>query len=231
METIRDLNMLGIIGGTGLFHAEIPPLDKTTIATPYGPAEVWLGDIAIVMRHQFSTPPHRINHPALLSAMAIAGVDRIIAFGSVGSLKKEYPVGSIVLPDDYYSPSQIPTVHNNAIGHVAPAIDRELIAKIHDAVPEIIVGGTYVQTRGPRFETVAEIKNLVNAGDIVGMTVAGEAAIANELGIPFAAVCMVDNYCNGLCKDEISYESILKTSKDNVEKTNRMIRTVIDILG
>ena len=63
------------------------------------------------------------------------------------------------------------------------------------------------------------------------MTVAGEAAIANELGIPFAAVCMVDNYCNGLCKDEISYESILKTSKDNVEKTNRMIRTVIDILG
>ncbi len=223
--------MLGIIGGTSLFHADIPPLDKTTVATPYGPAEIWLGDIAVVMRHQFGTPPHKINHPALISAMAISGVDRIIAFGSVGSLKKEFPVGSIVLPDDYFSPSQIPTIHNNAIGHVVPSMDKELIAKIHKAIPETIAGGTYVQTRGPRFETAAEIKNLVNAGDIVGMTVAGEAAIAHELGIPFAAVCMVDNYCNGLCKDEISYDKILETSKDNVQKTNRIIKTVIDILG
>ena len=47
--------MLGIIGGTGLFHAEIPPLDKKTIATPYGPAEIWLGDMALVMRHQHAT--------------------------------------------------------------------------------------------------------------------------------------------------------------------------------
>ncbi|WOF16462.1 MTAP family purine nucleoside phosphorylase [Methanoplanus sp. FWC-SCC4] len=219
--------MLGIVGGTSLLYADLPELEKKTIATPFGPSEIYLGEIALLMRHQYRTPPHKINYAACISAMALSGVDRIIAFGSTGSLKAEIQPGTIVLPDDYFSPYSIPTIHNNAIGHVAPSIDKELIKKLSEIIPEAKTGGTYVQTAGPRFETSAEIDFLKNAGDIVGMTVASEATIANELGIPFAAICSVDNYCNGLCKDELSYEAILEKSKANKEKIEDIISEVI----
>ena len=93
------------------------------------------------------------------------------------------------------------------------------------------MGGTYVQTAGPRFETSSEIKVLQRAGDIVGMTVASEATVANELEIPFAAICSVDNYCNGLCSDELSYEAILEKSRQNKEKIENIIEKVIEILA
>ncbi|MDD4299667.1 MAG: MTAP family purine nucleoside phosphorylase [Methanomicrobium sp.] len=223
--------MLGIVGGTSLLYADIPKLEKKLISTPFGPAEVYLGDIALLMRHQFRTPPHKINFCACMSALALSGVDKIVAFGSVGSLKEEIKPGTIILPDDYYSPYSIPTIHNNAIGHVAPGIDRGLIEKIHEIVPDTITGGTYVQTAGPRFETSSEIDVLKRAGDVVGMTVASEATIANELKIPFAAICSVDNYCNGLCSDELSYEMLLEKSRANKERIEKILKTVIENIG
>ncbi|MBN2735135.1 MAG: MTAP family purine nucleoside phosphorylase [Methanomicrobiaceae archaeon] len=223
--------MLGIVGGTSLLYADIPELDKKTVATPFGPAEVYMGEIAVLMRHQFRTPPHKINFPACISALSLSGVDKIIAFGSVGSLKKEIEPGNIILPDDYYSPYSIPTIHNNSIGHIAPSVDKELIKKIHENVPDTISGGTYVQTAGPRFETSAEIKVLSGAGDVVGMTVASEATIANELEIPFAAICSVDNYCNGLCSDKLTYDAILERSRQNKERIEDIIGKVIEIFG
>ena len=58
--------------------------------------------------------------------------------------------------------------------------------------------GVYVNTRGPRYETKAEVKHFATIGDVVGMTAAHEAGLAKELGLKYAAVCVVDNVCNGL---------------------------------
>jgi 5'-methylthioadenosine phosphorylase len=92
------------------------------------------------------------------------------------------------------------------------------------------MGGTYVQTAGPRFETPAEIKALKGTGDVLGMTVASEATIANELNIPFAALCSVDNYCNGLCHEKLSYEAILKRSKAGKERMEKTVREIAEKL-
>ena len=34
--------------------------------------------------------------------------------------------------------------------------------------------------------------------DLVGMTIASECVVAGELGLPYAALCMVDNLANGI---------------------------------
>jgi 5'-methylthioadenosine phosphorylase len=34
--------------------------------------------------------------------------------------------------------------------------------------------------------------------DVVGMTIASECVIAGELGLPYAAICVVDNLANGI---------------------------------
>ena len=64
----------------------------------------------------------------------------------------------------------------------------------------------YAQTRGPRFETPAEVRALTRVADLVGMTVASECILATEVGLPYAAVCVVDNLANGLGDERLTIE-------------------------
>ncbi|KAF5073096.1 MTAP family purine nucleoside phosphorylase [Methanoculleus horonobensis] len=223
--------MLGIIGGTSLLFADLPALEKTIVPTPYGKAEVHTGEFALLLRHQHNLPPHRINYPACLAALAVLGVDEIIAFGSAGSLKQEIPPGSIVIPTDFLSVTDIPSIHECSIGHVRPELDGDLVRTLAELVPDARTGGVYAQTRGPRIETVAEVRALARAADIVGMTVASEATLALELGMRFAAVCTVDNYANGLGEETLTYEHILATSRANCRRTEIILEKIVERLA
>jgi len=222
---------LGIIGGTSLLFSKLPPLENRQVATPFGSVDLLCGDIVMLMRHQNGIPPHRINYRATLSALAITGADRVIAFGSCGSLKPEIPPGTVLIPSDYISMTEIPSIHDHAIVHVSPKLSAGLNDKLARIIQEARCGGTYVQTRGPRIETVAEVRALAKYADVVGMTVASEATLACELGIEFAAVCTIDNYANGLSPVEVTYEHILEMSRLNSERTGRIVSDIIRHLG
>lgn len=219
--------MLGIIGGTSLLFSSLPALEKKRIATPYGPAEILCGDVAMLMRHQGGVPPHRINHRANLAALAICGVDSIVSFGSTGSLKPEIVPGSLLIPSDYVSMSDIPTIHNHAIGHVMPELSQVMASELSRIVPSAGCGGIYVQTRGPRIETIAEIRALAGIADIVGMTVASEATLATEMNMDFCSLCTVDNYANGIGCADLSYDEILKNARANRDRTEEIVSSII----
>jgi 5'-methylthioadenosine phosphorylase len=219
--------MLGIIGGTSLLFSNLPPLDKRIIYTPYGNTEVMCGDIALVLRHQRCTPPHRINFRSQLAALAILGVDRVIAIGSAGSLKQDITPGSLVIPTDYYTMAAIPSIFNYSINHVQPGLSAPFARKLKEAIPEARLGGIYVQTQGPRIETVAEVRDLARIADIVGMTLASEATLAIELGLEFAALCTIDNYANGLSAETLTYEHIVEVAGQYSERTDRILEELI----
>jgi len=223
--------MLGIIGGTSLVFAKLPSLEKNVVNTPFGNAELLCGDIVMLMRHQNGRPPHRINYRANLAALAIAGATRIVAFGSSGSLKPEIPPGSLLIPTDYISMTDIPSIHDNATVHVRPELSPDLGKELSRIVPSARSGGVYVQTRGPRIETVAEVTALSKIADIVGMTLASEATLACELGMEFAALCTVDNYANGLGSEVLSYEHILSTSREHSARTEEIVTKIIRKMG
>lgn len=223
--------MLGIIGGTSLLFSTLPALAKKRIDTPFGNAELLLGKIALLLRHQQELPPHRINFRANMAALAIAGVDRIVAFGSSGSLTRSIVPGALMIPTDYLSMTDIPSIHDHAVAHVMPEISGELSEQLRQIVPEARLGGIYVQTRGPRFETVAEIAALSRFGDLVGMTLASEATLARELGIPFAAVCTVDNYANGLSDGVLTWDEVLEISRQYRERTGAILNAIISEMG
>jgi len=219
--------MLGIIGGTSLLYSTLPKLEARTVSTPFGSAEVLAGEIVMLMRHQYGRPPHRINFRANLAALALSGVEKIVAFGSSGSLKPEIPVGSIVIPTDYASVSDIPSIHDHAIEHVRPELSMEMAEKLASLVPSARLGGVYVQTRGPRIETVAEVKALAEYADVVGMTVASEATLACELGMDFAALCTVENFANGLGGEVLTYEHMLSIAKLHRDRNEKIVSLII----
>jgi len=77
---------------------------------------------------------------------------------------------------------------------------------------------------GPRLETTAEIDRMDRDGaTLVGMTGMPEAVLARELGLPYAAICVVVNRAagRGESSETISMEGIhavLETAMDEVRR-------------
>ena len=221
--------MLGIIAGTSLIGEEFEGsgCTKETVSTEYGDVEVFEGSDAIFLpRHGIDrdTPPHRINHRANISALKESGVDAVICVCSTGSLNPEIPPGTLVVPHDYINFGVPLTFYDDEIRHIVPELDKGLRSRIVEA-SHGKDGGVYVQTHGPRFETKAEIRVLGQFADIVGMTMANEATLCCEAGIPVAALCTVDNYANGVAAQELglSYETIIK----NIARNREMVTDII----
>jgi 5'-methylthioadenosine phosphorylase len=85
---------------------------------------------------------------------------------------------------------------------------------------ETTLGGVYIQTPGPRFETKAEVNILKKLGDVVGMTMASEATLCMEYSIPYVSLCSIDNYCNGILRTPLTiaeFEGHLAANSQTVE--------------
>lgn len=179
---------------------------STTVASRHGAAEF--------------VPAHRIDHAANLRALLDDGCTHVLAVSSVGTLRTDWPVGTVVAPDDFFAPWVNPSVFADRRGHTVPGFDeqwrREVLAVWRSSTTTPIVdGGVYVQTIGPRFETPAEVRFLATAGDVVGMTVAAECIVARELGLRYAAVCVVDNVANGLGATPLSVSDYERAAAAN----------------
>ncbi|MBS1895211.1 MAG: MTAP family purine nucleoside phosphorylase [Actinobacteria bacterium] len=165
---------------------------------------------AIVQRHggEDFVLPHEIDHIANLRPLVEQGCDRVLSIASVGSLRTDLPVGTLVCPDDFIALHVSDSIFTDARAHSAPSFAAhwraELLAAWAEGAEAPVDGGVYWQTIGPRFETPAEIRMIAAHADVVGMTVASECVIAGELGLEYAAICVVDNLANGLAESRLS---------------------------
>eukprot|EP00168_Porphyra_purpurea_P000436 TRINITY_DN1047_c0_g1_i5.p1 TRINITY_DN1047_c0_g1~~TRINITY_DN1047_c0_g1_i5.p1 ORF type:complete len:285 (-),score=65.78 TRINITY_DN1047_c0_g1_i5:28-882(-) len=107
-----------------------------------------------------------------------------------------------------------------------------------DGGVRVVETGVYVQTPGPRFETPAEVRVLAaNVGaaagivGIVGMTAANEATVCKEAALPYAAVCMVDNYANGIGGDHLTEEAFHASVERNKSVVESLVKTILEELG
>jgi 5'-methylthioadenosine phosphorylase len=216
-----DKIRVGVIGGSNLYKSFLfNESHRRTVKTDYGNADIYLDDnIIFIPRHGSSRdiPPHMINHRANIKALQDAGAAAIIGVCMVGSMNKKIKHPSIVIPHDYISLWNIPTFFDKTIVHITPKLDEELrthlISTAKKEKIKIYDKGVYVQTVGPRLETRAEINLLKNYGDIIGMTMASEATLAQELNLPYAAICTVDNYAHGVIKEQLKFEKVLKDAQ------------------
>jgi 5'-methylthioadenosine phosphorylase len=160
-------------------------------------------------------------------ALKEKGITKIIGMNSVGSLKLEIPPPSILIPSDYINIWEIPTIFDKDVVHVVPALDEDLrnqlISQSKKQGLEIIDKGIYVQTKGPRLETRAEVSMLCNFADVVGMTMASEATLARESGLTYASMCSVDNYANGIVDEPLDNDKILANATVNGDKIRDFI--------
>jgi len=233
------MDSLGIISGTmplldsGIFDY----LRKETFKGEFGHVEVLTSEgLVFISRHSQQTnhftPPHLVPHLLHFKALAELGVREVIGIYSTGSLKVHFKPGMLMVPDDFICLYPTPTSITDAPHHITPGLDngvrKNLIATAEELNLQIVDGGIYWQTAGPRLETKAEIRMMACTADVVGMTLASEAVLAEEFGISFGAVCSIDNYAHGIGNAELKEADIRIQSKRNAEKIGSIVSRYVE---
>jgi 5'-methylthioadenosine phosphorylase len=241
---------VGIIGGSGLDNPELlQDFQELEIETKFGkPSDkLILGklnniDVVILPRHGkgHKITPSKVNYRANIQALKDQNVDYILATTACGSLREEIGRGDFVILDQFidFTRHRNITFHedfNEGIKHTPMATpfdeklrnlliqtSKELNYKTHEK-------GTVITIEGPRFSTKAESYMFRSWGaDVINMSIAPEATLANELGIPYAAIAMSTDYdCWKENEEPVTWDAILEIFKANVEKVTELIINTI----
>jgi 5'-methylthioadenosine phosphorylase len=196
-----------------------------------------VADAMLIPRHGDPyTQPHRIDHAANMQRLVDAGCDRVLALSSVGGLRRELGVGTFLCPDDFIALHVGKSAFGDRRSHRVARFDTEWRAQVVDAwsrtaAPEMLDGGIYWESIGPRFETPAEIRLVAQHADVIGMTIASECVIAGELGLRYAAICIVDNLANGVGGRELTVEEFEAGRTLNRERLGEAVAAVVPALS
>jgi len=205
---------IGIVGGSGLYHMDaLEDRREVAVDTPWGaPSDSYVvgkiagREVAFLARHGRG---HRINPSNLpfranIYGFKELGVEWLLSFSAVGSLKEELAPLDFVIPDQFFDRTK---------GRPSTFFDEDIVVHVGFSHPvcEILAGiaadacekagvkvqrgGTYCCMEGPQFSTLAESNFHRQCGfDVIGMTNLQEAKLAREAEMSYATVAMVTDY-------------------------------------
>jgi 5'-methylthioadenosine phosphorylase len=246
---------IGIIGGSGLDNPELfKDSQDVSVNTPWGKpsADLKIGkiegvDVALLGRHgrEHTIPPTQVNYRANIQALKDVGCTHILATTAVGSLREEIGRGHLVILDQFidFTKQRKMTFHESFKPH--EPIHTPMAEPFNSQLRNILINvcseqkitfhqtGTVVTIEGPRFSTRAESKMFRLMGaDIINMSVATEAALANEIDIPYAAIAMSTDYdCWKEDEEPVSWDAIIEVFKGNADKVTRLLLSAIPIIA
>ena len=242
---------IGIIGGSGLDNPDIlknPSDNKITTVygdptSPLKSGKIHDTEVILIARHgrEHTIPPTQVNYRANIQALKNEGCTHILATTAFGILREKIGRGDLVILDQFIDFTRLRKVSffeefpPGDAKHTAMAYPfsenlralliesaRELKLKYHES-------GTVVTIEGPRFSTRAESEMFRMWGaDVINMSIAPETILANEAGIPYAAVAMSTDYdCWKEDEAPVTWDEILEIFGKNVNNVIALLTTVI----
>jgi len=242
---------IGIIGGSGLDNPDIlKDIKEFEVSTPYGKptSSLKLGkindvEVVLVARHgrEHTIPPTQVNYRANIQALKDQGCTHILATTACGSLREEIGRGDFIILDQFIDFTRLRKVsffdefppgdakhtamaypYSEDLRKILIETAKELNLKFHEK-------GTVITIEGPRFSTRAESEMFRLWGaDVINMSIAPETILANEAGIPYAAVAMSTDY--DCWKDDeapVTWDEILEIFGKNVNNVIALLTNTI----
>lgn len=238
-----------VIGGTGLTEIEgMEIIHREVVHTPHGSpsgqfTHGMIGDkrIVFVARHGYAhnIPPHKVNYRANIWALRSLGVSKVVAIAAVGGITDKMKPRALVVPDQIidYTSGRDHTFYDEGLSSVthvdfsqpySDELRQILLTAAKTADLELVDGGTYGATQGPRLETAAEISRMERDGcDLVGMTGMPEAGLARELGLSYACCAVVANWAAGKGDQEaISMDDVYQNLGSSMANVRELLKTL-----
>lgn len=251
LKMSNDQVRIGVIGGSGLYNMEGFELVKEiNPETPWGfpSAPITISkspeghQIAFLSRHGkgHTLNPSEIPARANIAALKSLGVEVILAFSAVGSLREE------IAPKHFVLPSQIidrtkgfrenTFFEKGIVAHAGFADPfheklRELIFETSKTLEGAVFhkDKTLVCMEGPAFSTRAESHMYRSWGcDIINMSVVPEAKLAREAEIAYQMICMSTDYdCWRVSEEAVTVQAVMETMSHNALTAKNILNAVL----
>lgn len=246
---------IGIVLGSGLnaladevdvvqmiSYEEIPGFPHSTVAGHNGRYILgYLEDVPIIMMdgriHYYEGyTMEEVVTP--VRVMAKLGVDEIITSNAVGSLRADYPVGSLVCIEDHIA-SFVPNVmigpNDDSLGERFVGMDNiydsSLRKTAHEAADELgidLLDGIYLQVTGPSYESKAESEMYASLGaDIVGMSTACEAIALKQMNMKLLSISCITDYCPNVDNKSTTHEEVLENADKVSSEFMNLVKAII----
>ncbi|MFH0866795.1 MAG: S-methyl-5'-thioadenosine phosphorylase [Bacteroidota bacterium] len=245
------MEKIGVIGGSGLEKLDLFKEKKeVNISTKSGqPSSSILNgiigetEVFIISRHgrKHTIPPTQVNNRANILSLKEQGCTQILATTACGSLRKEIKRGDIVIPDQFIDFTRHRTITfieefeedkpvHTPMADPFDARLREILCSCASSLKlSHHISGTVVTIEGPRFSTRAE-SNMFRlwGADVINMSTAPECTLANEAGIPYAAIALSTDYdCWKTDEEPVTWEEVLRVFQKNVENVTQLLLLAI----
>lgn len=242
--------MLAVIGGSGLSKlGTLEVTQRKVVRTPYGEPSAALTfgrirgkDLVFLARHGYghTVAPHEVNYRANLWALKEQRIEGVVSVASVGGIRSDLGPGRLLVPDQiidytwgrhatFFEGAGTPVTHIDFTEPYTQALRLRILGAARACGESIVDGGVYAATQGPRLESAAEINRLERDGaDVVGMTGMPEAALARELGLPYAAIAVSANFAAG--RSDSAHAVALERIEAVLAEAMGRVRRIIDQL-
>ena len=223
-------------------YESIPHFPKTTVAGHDGKLLVarLSGVLTFIMKGRFHFYEGYSTQEATfyVRVMAKLGVKTLVMTNAAGGINTAMNPSELMLITDHIglfceSPLRGPNL--DEFGPRFPdqsyVYDREyldLMASCADKLGIKIRRGIYAYTKGPQYETPAEIRALRSLGAIcVGMSTVPEAIVASHMGMRVAALSCVTNMAAGITTAKLSGEEVIEVAGQASERMCSLITNFV----
>ncbi|TAN13010.1 MAG: purine-nucleoside phosphorylase [Chitinophagaceae bacterium] len=173
-----------------------------------------------------------------IRVMKALGVKSLFLSNAAGGMNPEYKKSDLVLIKDHINlqpESPLCGINDPESGKrfvdMSCPYDKFLSEKLKAESRKqgiSVKEGTYVAVSGPNLEARAEYHYLRNIGaDMVGMSTVPEVIVANEIGLPCAAVSVITDECDPDHLQPADINDIIATAKQADEKLSPLFAGII----
>lgn len=173
--------------------------------------------------------------------LAVLGVKNLILTNAAGAINPSFKPGDLMLINDHLSffcESPLSGENDDRFGTRFPSMNevykKELRSIAKSAAEKAGISlkeGIYAYSKGPMFETPAEVKALKILGaDACGMSTVPEAIVAVHSGINVLGISCLTNMATGISDEPLSHDEVIKTGKAAEEKFKMLVGTICEMI-
>ncbi len=169
------------------------------------------------------------------------GCNKIVFTNAAGGINKNFIPGDLMLVESFNSInikkelteligiSSLET-KNNFLNCPSSRMNK-IFKETADKTGINLHSGSYWYTKGPSYETPAEIEMIRSfGGDAAGMSTVHEAVFASSLNMEIAIVSCITNMASGISEQKLSHAEVTETAKSSSEKFALLLKTAISRL-
>ena len=177
----------------------------------------------------------KVVHP--IRVAAAMGATTLIVTNAAGGINRQFDSGTLMFIRDFINLTQENPLVGTTEGiaslnrRLEPPMTPELLAKAKQTALDLGIKtkeGIYCWTKGPTYETAAEIRMMGTIGaDAVGMSTVPEIIVAHELGMKVLGISCITNMATGISPTKLSHEEVTETANRVKNDFTRLVSEII----